>query len=165
MLNIYWLWKFSRVREKDNMKNFPLRRQTAGDNCLSTFLTYMHTQCVHVCARASLYISAILEERGKRYEVHGLKREVVISPGWVPDTLVKLPCGLIIINRVEATWLTLQTVSRHCLRIIPLFAYFSSTSPSNRQVGFIAFSLLNSIYLYTKMQFFLRVRIARNDVS
>lgn len=50
--------------------------------------------CVYV------YLLTTLEKRGKRYEVHGLKREVVISLGLVPETLVKLPCSLIIINRV-----------------------------------------------------------------
>jgi len=38
--------------------------------------------CVYIC------ILAILEERGKRYEVHDLKREVVISLGLMPETLV-----------------------------------------------------------------------------
>lgn len=33
--------------------------------------------------------------------MRGAKREVVILLGWVPETLVKLPCGLIIINREE----------------------------------------------------------------
>lgn len=32
-------------------------------------------------------------------ERRGAKREVVILLGWVPETLVKLSCGLIIINR------------------------------------------------------------------
>lgn len=104
------------------------RMALAGDNCLSHFSpyiciynsTYITVYAIHVYTYVYGYILAVREERGKRYEVHGLKRKVVISPGLVPETLVKLSCGLIIINRVGTTWLTLQTV-----RGIRLSSYFS----------------------------------------
>lgn len=112
-------------------------------------------KCTHVCVYVCMWIyiqQPVREERGKRYEVHGLKREVVISPGLVPETLVKLSCGLIIINRA---------VGRHDLRYkrfagIRLSSYFSfrvfsiatSASLSNRWTSNLSRVHVIEFYIY-----------------
>lgn len=92
----YRLRKLSRKlksRKRGRFSSPRRRRAIAEDNCLSRFSPRIYTRYIH------LYTPARGTRKETRRGERGVKREVVILPGLVPGVLVKLPCGLIIINR------------------------------------------------------------------
>lgn len=113
-------------------------------NLPETFFELKHV-CGWVLCVFSTHTRAC-ERRGKRYEKRGVKREVVILPGLVPETLVKLPCGLIIINREGWHDLRYKLSAALNCRCIGISAYFSSFAGANlpeRSSSFLVESRVN----------------------